>query len=57
MSKVTKGVDEITIELADNGFIVKYSGRDDEDDWANDKVLVLSLQELFDTIKEVIKLK
>jgi hypothetical protein len=58
VGKVTKEVSEMTIEFADNGFVVRYSGRDDDDDWSDTKIIVNDIDTLCDkVIKDVVKLK
>lgn len=57
MSKVTKGVSDFTVEFADNGFVLRYSGRDNEDNWADCKMIVPSLTELIKEIEKVVELR
>lgn len=56
MAGVTKGVSDFNVEIFDNGFAVKYSGRDANDDWAEAKVVVNSVDELTDVIREIVKM-
>jgi hypothetical protein len=46
MSKITKEVNDVTVEFCTNGFVLKASGRDDNDDWVEDKIICLSLIDL-----------
>ena len=36
---IVKEVSNVTIEFAENGFIVDYSGRDESGDWKSAKVI------------------
>jgi hypothetical protein len=51
-NKLKKADDSLTINKLDNGYMVEVSGRDEEDDWASAKILVLTLQEVFDLLEE-----
>ena len=53
---VTKEVESVNVEFADNGYIVTYSGRDEEDNWTDAKVILQNLQEVFALIEKVSKL-
>ena len=44
--KLVKGVENIIVNLFDNGFSLEYSGRDDDDAWVNTKLIVAD----FDTL-------
>jgi len=48
---VTKEVDSVNIEFADNGFIINYSGLDDQDKWTNAKIILHKLEEVFEHIE------
>ena len=54
--KLTKGVDECTVEFADNGFVVRASGRNSEDDWTDIKLICGSLSDAYAVIKELSEL-
>jgi hypothetical protein len=54
--QVTKEVESINIDVADNGYVIVYSGRDDEDSWTDAKIVVKTLQEVFAEIERVAKL-
>jgi len=49
--QVTKDVDYFSVNFADNGYILEYSGKNDEDDWRNAKILVSTFDELVEAIK------
>jgi len=38
--EVVKGVTDFNVEIADNGFVISYSGEDINGDWANAKRIV-----------------
>lgn len=52
---VTKGVESANIEFADNGYIVIYSGQDDEDNWTDAKVILQNLQDVFALLEKLAK--
>lgn len=59
MAKVTKIGDKLnkvsesfTINMYDNGFMVEISGKDKNDDWKTAKIMVSTVDELMDIIKE-----
>ena len=49
--KITKEVDYVQINFADNGFIVEYSGQNEDSDYRNAKILVSSVDEMIEQIK------
>lgn len=51
MKVITKDVSSFNVDFADNGYIINYSGQDDDDNWSNTKKVVLSLEELIDEIR------
>lgn len=52
---VVSGVSEFNVEIADNGFIVSYSGEDDTNDWASSKRVVADFDDLGRVIKEIVE--
>lgn len=50
--KLTKADESLTIYKYDNGYMVEISGRDKDDDWTSAKLLVPSLDEVFEIIKD-----
>lgn len=53
MAEVTNKVEDISIAFADNGYIIEYRGYDNNDEWASAKVVVLSLEEMMEVIRDV----
>lgn len=49
--KLTKEVDECSVEFADNGFVVRANGRNANDDWTSMKIICPNLDAVFSTIK------
>jgi len=47
IQNVSKEVESVNIEFADNGFILTYSGRDDQDNWTDAKIILHSFEEVF----------
>lgn len=56
MQTVTKEVKSVNIDFADNGFILTYSGRDDQDNWTDAKLILHSFEEVFKQVERVYKL-
>ena len=50
--KLTKSDDSITINKLDNGYMVEVSGRNVVDEWATAKIVVLTLNEVFQLLEE-----
>jgi hypothetical protein len=50
---ITKEVESINIDFADNGFVMNFSGKDEDDNWTDNKLIVHSLDELIAQIKRV----
>ena len=53
--EIVSGVTDISISFADNGFVVDYSGQDDEGDWQSVKIVVTSMDDLVDTVRNVVE--
>lgn len=53
---VTKEITDFNVSIYDNGFTVTYSGRDDNDDWTDAKLIVPSVEELHKVIDDVVGL-
>lgn len=55
LGKVTKEIDaDLTITIASNGYVVKITGRDNDDNWQSSTVVCNSfddLEELVNTVK------
>jgi len=52
LDKLEKVNESFTVNRYDNGFMVEFSGRDEENDWKNCKILCTSQEQLFDVINE-----
>ena len=52
IDKLAKVNENISINRYDNGWMVEIGGRDDENDWANCKILCTSEDEVIALIKE-----
>ena len=50
--KLTKADETLTLYKYDNGYLVEVSGRDLNDDWATAKILVPTLEEAFEAIRD-----
>lgn len=49
--RVVKDVDYLNINFADNGYILEYSGQNEDDDYRNAKILVSTFEELVEALK------
>jgi hypothetical protein len=56
-AKIIKEVNDFNVEIADNGFVLNYSGRTDEDDWINSKVVITSVDDLVKTITDIVSME
>lgn len=52
-SKLDKVNDSFAVNMYDNGFMVEISGRDKKDDYKTSKIMVNSVDELIEVIKEI----
>lgn len=50
--KLKKVSDSFTINMYDNGYMLEISGRTQNDDWSNAKILVNTIEELTALIQE-----
>ena len=54
LSKIHKVNESFTINRYDNGYMIEVSGRDEENDWKNCKILCTTREELFEVINEAL---
>jgi hypothetical protein len=52
LAKLAKVNESITINRYDNGFMVEVSGRDEESEWKNAKILCSTEDEMLAVVKE-----
>lgn len=52
-SLLDKASDSFTVNLCANGYVLEISGRNEEGDWRNAKVVCRTESELFDLIREI----
>ena len=50
--KLTTVNDSFTVTLYDNGFLIDIGGKNGEDDWRNAKIMVPSIEQLIELVKE-----
>jgi len=57
MSKkdIVKEVNDFSVDIADNGFVLNYSGRNNDDDWVNTKLVFTEVGQLVAKIYEIIE--
>ena len=51
---VTKDVEDFSVSVAHNGFVIDFSGRTEDDDYASMKLVVASADELFAEIQKLL---
>lgn len=51
--EVTKEVTDFRVDIADNGFVIEFSGYDKDGDYASNKRVVMSVQELHQAIDKI----
>ena len=52
LGKLAKVNDSLTVNRYDNGWMIEVSGRNEDDDWANAKIMCTTEEELFEIIRE-----
>lgn len=57
MYNVTKEVSDFSVSLANNGFVLEYSGRNEEDDWTQDKIVMPDMNHLIKEIERIVGMK
>lgn len=55
--KLSKVDNSFTINMYDNGFMVEVGGRNEDDDWANARIMVSTVDELLALVEETAKMK
>ena len=55
--KLRKVSEDITVRMLDNGFVVEASGRNHNDDWANAKLIVSTVDEVYALIGEAAEME
>jgi len=50
--KLTTVNDNFSITMYDNGFLIDIGGKSGEDDWRNAKIMVPSIEQLLELVKE-----
>ena len=50
--KLIKVNESFTVNMYDNGYMIEIGGRKSDDDWGNAKILVNTIDELVELIKE-----
>jgi len=52
LSKLAKVNESMTINRYDNGWMVEIGGRNEDNDWANSKLICNSEEEVLDLVRE-----
>jgi ketol-acid reductoisomerase len=50
--KLVKVNEAYTINMYDNGFMIEVGGRDETNEWKNTKIIVSTVEELVELVKE-----
>jgi hypothetical protein len=50
--KLAKVNDNFSINMYDNGFLIEVSGRDEDDEYRNAKIMVPTVEQLLELVKE-----
>jgi hypothetical protein len=54
--KLTQVNDSFTITMYDNGFLLEVSGKREDDDWRTAKIMVPTVEQLLELVKEVVEM-
>jgi len=52
-NKLAKVNENFSVYMYDNGYMVEVGGRDKKDDWKTSKVMVSTVDELIELIREI----
>jgi len=55
--KLSKVNDSVTVNIYDNGFMVEVSGRDENDDWSQVKIVCSDLDIVSAVLQEIVKME
>ena len=56
MGNVVKEVNDFNVEMFDNGYTIRYSGRSEDDEWADVKLIVGDVDELCKIVRDIVKI-
>ena len=56
-NKLKKADDSLTLNKLDNGYMIEVSGRDEQDEWATAKIVILTLQEVVELLEEYVDME
>lgn len=51
---IVKGVESVSVNILDNGYTLEFTGYNSTGDWVTSKVIVGSVDELCNHIKEIV---
>jgi len=57
LNKLTSTDDSFTVNIYDNGFMIEVTGRDENEDWATQKIVCNTAEELVAIVNEVINME
>ncbi len=50
---IIKGVDSVSVSILDNGYTLEFTGYNASNDWVTSKVIVATVDDLCNHIKEI----
>jgi hypothetical protein len=55
--KLVKVNENFSINMYDNGYMIEVGGRDDEDNWKTSKIIVDTVEELLELVREATEIE
>lgn len=55
--KLTKVNENFTINMYDNGYMIEVGGRNEDDDWKTAKIMVSTVEELLELVREATEIE
>ena len=55
--KLTKVNENFTINMYDNGYMIEVGGRNEDDDWKTAKIMVGTVEELLELVREATEIQ
>jgi hypothetical protein len=55
--KLTKVNESFTINMYDNGYMIEVGGRNEDDDWKTAKIMVTTVEELLELVREATEIQ
>lgn len=55
--KLAKVNDSVTVNIYDNGFMVEVSGRDEDEEWSQVKIVCSDLNKVNSVLEEIVQME